>query len=525
MEILEKKLPNINDLSIEEKVAQMFIIDFPGYKINDGTKCHFDNIPWGGVILFVKNIKSREQTENLNRSLMDVNKKIPLIISLDQEGGIVNRADFPEMNLSPGNMALGSTGDTDMVEKMYRISGQEVREIGFHLDYAPVADVNSNPDNPLIGVRSFGEDPVSVGEMTYAAVRGMQSAGLGACAKHFPGHGDAVLDSHLALPRIDSTMERIEKVELHPFKRAIDAGVEAIMTAHIIFGAFDKDNPVPATLSKRILTGLLREKMGFRGLIVTDSMRMKAIADHYSPGESAVMTVNAGADIILMLGYFENQVEGYNAVLESVRKGEISEERIDESVKRILDFKERYIVNPGTYPTIPNEERINIVRDITRKSINVIKGNDKIPFDMQGKNILIFSPDRLFRTQLEESDTSASVFPYIKQINNKTKRFVYDIENPGGTVIQKYSENNPDIVITELFSRGKMPVNIKYKWEKIIDILHKKGIYIIVVSLLSPYGLPENADIIITGYNYSKLSMEMVGDRLSEVRDRITDNR
>lgn len=518
MKTLKKGLPNISELSVEEKVAQMFIIDFPGYEINDGTLRHFRNIPWGGVILFVKNIKSRKQTEKLNQSLMKLNDKIPLIISLDQEGGIVNRADFPGMNLSPGNMALGAGGDIGMVEKMYRINGQEIREIGFHMDYAPVADVNSNPDNPLIGVRSFGEDPIRVGEMTSSAVRGMQSAGLGACAKHFPGHGDTVLDSHLDLPRIDASMERIEKVELHPFKKAVDAGVEAIMTAHIIFGAFDAGNPVPATLSKKILTGLLRKKMGFNGLIVTDSMRMKAIADHYSPGESAVMTVKAGTDIILMLGHFESQVEGYDAVLESVRKGEIGEERIDESVKRILDFKKRYIVNPTPASLIPIQDRIDFTRKVTQNSITILKGKDKIPVDISGKKVLVFSPDRLFRTLLEESDTRASVFPFIRKRNNQVERFIYNLEDPEGTVSQKSHEHNPDIIILELFSRGRMPADTGEKWTQIIKKLHEKDVFIILISLLSPYGLPENADITITGYNYSTLSMDMVASGLLQLR-------
>ncbi|MCD4783051.1 MAG: hypothetical protein K8T10_04375 [Candidatus Eremiobacteraeota bacterium] len=514
MKTLKKSLPDISELSIEEKVAQMFIIDFPGHEINDRTRRHFRDISWGGVILFAKNIESRKQTENLNQSLMKLNDKLPMMISLDQEGGIVNRADFPDMNLLPGNMALGAGGDIDMVEKMYRISGQELKELGFHMDYAPVADVNSNPDNPLIGVRSFGDDPIDVGEMTSAAVRGMQSAGLSACAKHFPGHGDTILDSHLELPRIDAPIERIEKVELHPFKKAIDAGVEAIMTAHIIFGAFDTDDPVPATLSYKILTELLRKKMGFNGLIVTDSMRMKAIADNYSPVESAVMTVKAGADIILMLGHFETQVEGYDAVLESVRTGEISEERIDESVERILDFKKRYIVNPTPASLIPTQERIDFTRKATQKGITIINGNEKIPVDLSGKKVLVFSPDRLFRTLLEESDTGASVFPYIKKINNNAKRFVYNLEDPEAIVSEKSFEYNPDIVVFELFSRGRMPADTAEKWTQIIKRLHEKGVFVILISLLSPYGLPKNADITMTGYNYSTLNMEMAASRL-----------
>ena len=526
-------LPLVKDLTLEEKIAQMFLIDFSGYEMDDKARDHLTLFPWGGVILFTKNVESREQLTKLNKDLVKLNPKIPILITVDQEGGIVVRADFPDMNLSPGNIIIGNLDDEKLAEDMAKINGLEIRELGFHLTYAPVADVNCNPDNPIIGVRAFGDDPDLVGRMTAATVRGLAEAGVGSCAKHFPGHGDTSFDSHLLLSRVDADMERINRVELPPFIKAIEAGTDMMMTAHIVYPTLD-GSELPATLSHKILTGLLREKMGFNGVIITDSMAMKAISDNYGPGESAVMTIKAGSDIVMMLGKLEDQIKGYEAVLEAARSGEISQERIDESVNRILKLKDKLIVSPKTAPVMTQEERAKVVEEITGRGIVVLQGSENLPLS-KTRNILVLSPNKLYYREVDETTTRWTVYPYLQERSTGVKRFIYDADAPeksfgefitGETEDSADSHNNGtqknpsgmiknfDAIVIEIYTRAPLPKEKKETWEKLIDIFHQKGIKTIILSLLSPYGLPENADAIITGYNYSPVTLEKIAERV-----------
>ena len=501
-------LPTIENLTLEEKIGQMFLIDFSGYKIDDKIRNHLTETPWGGVILFTKNVKSREQLSSLNKSIVELNKKIPLLITVDQEGGIVVRADFPDMNLSPGNIILGKINDHKTTKDMLKVLGLEIRELGFHLTYAPVADVNCNPDNPIIGVRAFGDDPDIVGDMTVAAIEGLKEAGIGSCAKHFPGHGDTSFDSHLLLSRVDADMDRIETVELPPFKKAIEAGVDMIMTAHIVYPQLD-ESELPATLSHKILTELLREKMGFEGVIITDSMAMKAISDNYGPGESAVMSVKAGSDIVMMLGKRENQELAFNAVMEAVRKGDISIDRINESVERILKLKDKLIVNPPKAPEIPLNKRKQLVEEITDKGITVLYGANNIPINEKNQGAMVLSPNRLYYTEVDETVTRWSIYPFLKN----PERIIYDVDHIEKNLGEKLNNLTDNTVFIEIYTRGPLPKDKKSQWEALIGRLKESGNKVIIISLLSPYNLPENADTAITGYNYSPVTLEKISGR------------
>ncbi|MCE1247673.1 MAG: glycoside hydrolase family 3 protein [Firmicutes bacterium] len=511
-----ENLPDIKELSIEEKVGQMFLIDFSGFEVAEGSRVdnHLKSVPWGGVILFAKNVESREKLLGLNSYLETLNRKIPLFISVDQEGGIVNRAVFEGMNIPPGNMAVGATGDAESAFKAALVSGMDLRELGFNFNYAPVADVNSNPANPIIGVRSFGENPALVAEMTAAAVRGYQKAGIIACAKHFPGHGDTSTDSHLDLPRVDGSMERLDSTELPPFRASIEAEVGSVMTAHVLFPAIDGDSPEPATLSRKVLTGLLREKMGYNGVIITDSMAMKAIADNYGPEDASIRTILAGADIVMLLGPFENQIKAYNAVVGAVKDGKIPMEYIDKSVERILELKRKYICNPPAEPQLSPERRREIIRDITARSITVLKGGELLPLNAAGKNILVLSPDRLLKTDLDENDVSSTVFPEISKSAEKAKRVVYSWENPVEAVKTALKQEKWDIVAAEIFARALLTPELEKQWKDIVTMIQSTGSIAVVIPLLSPYSMPDNADISITGYNFSRLSMEMAASKL-----------
>lgn len=245
-----------------------------------------------------------------------------------------------DVAVMPGNMALGAARDAGLARETALASARDLRRMGINVNFAPCLDVNNNPANPVIGVRSYGERPELVAEFGAASIRGFQAGGVTACAKHFPGHGDTVADSHLELPLVPHGRARLDRVELVPFRAAIEAGVDAIMTAHVRFPAYGEEG-MPATLSPRILTGLLRERLGFSGVIVTDCLEMKAVSDTVGVGRGAVLAVKAGADLVLVSHRLDRQLEALEALHEAVQQGAIEEARIDEAVRRILAVKRK----------------------------------------------------------------------------------------------------------------------------------------------------------------------------------------
>jgi beta-N-acetylhexosaminidase len=392
----------IKHMTLEEKVGQMLMPDFRTWKgknvteMNDEIAKLVKDYHLGGVILFRENVVTTEQTTKLVDAYQQVAQKYGLLITIDQEGGIITRlqsgTDFS------GNMALGATRSEETAEKVGRAIGEELHSLGINMNLAPVLDVNNNPDNPVIGVRSFGENPELVGKMGNAYIKGLQESGTAATAKHFPGHGDTAVDSHLGLPEVPHDKDRLKQVELYPFQQAMDAGIDAIMTAHVTFPKIDptkavsqKDGTeiaIPATLSHKVLTGLMREEMGYEGVIITDAMNMNAIADHFGPVDAAIRSVKAGADIVLMPVGLEVVVNGlYNAV----RSGEISEKRIEQSVERILTLKlNRGIVKGEVEESIDQKishalqvvgspEHKAIEKEAAEKSITLVKNNGVLP--------------------------------------------------------------------------------------------------------------------------------------------------
>ncbi|MBX6768835.1 MAG: beta-hexosaminidase, partial [Actinomadura rubrobrunea] len=318
-------------MSVREKVGQLFVPAFPDA---ESAKEMVKRYHVGGLIYFPANLRSPRQTAALSNELQQASK-IPLLLAVDEEQGAVTRAPFTTR--FPGNMALGATGRPDDARAAAQVTGAELRAVGINQNFAPVADVNVNPANPVIGVRSFGADPALVSRMLGAAIAGYQAAGVAATAKHFPGHGDTDTDSHTGLPVIRHSRATWERVDAPPFRAAVAAGVDAIMTAHIVVPGLDRSGD-PATLSRTVLTGLLRGSLGYRGVIVTDSLQMEGAKVRYGPGETAVRAVNAGADQLLMP---PSLPAAYDAVLAAVRDGRIPRKRLDEAVTRILRMKEQ----------------------------------------------------------------------------------------------------------------------------------------------------------------------------------------
>lgn len=327
-------------MSLNDKIGQMLMCGFDGTVASDEVlKLVADN-GIGGVIYFARNVETPEQVALLTADLQKAaaeGGKAPLWISIDQEGGMVARITRG-IALMPGGMAITAAGSLEDAYQAALISGRELAAMGINLNYAPVLDVNNNPQNPVIGVRSFGESPELAADYGAAMIRGYQEAGVAATAKHFPGHGDTDVDSHLDLPMIPHGRERMDQVELVPFRRAIAEGVDAMMSAHIYFPALEREK-LPVTLSKTVLTGLLREELGYQGIIMTDCMEMNAIAEHYGTVEASVRAVEAGADVVLVSHRADRQLAAMEAIRSAVTVGRISEARIDESVRRLLALK------------------------------------------------------------------------------------------------------------------------------------------------------------------------------------------
>src|SRR5262245_52855657 len=262
--------------------------------------------------------------------------EVPLLVTADFEGGVGFQVEGATR--LPRAMAMGASRDSDLVFRAAELAAREGRSLGVHVNFYPVVDVNNNPRNPIINLRSFGEDPALVGEMARAYVRGTHAGGMLATAKHFPGHGDTAVDSHLDMPTIDQPRARLDAVELPPFRAAIAGGVDAVMSSHIVLPALDPTPGVPATLSRPILTGLLREELGFDGLVFTDAMEMQAISDHFPPGEAAARAVQAGADLVLVP---PDPEAAFRGIRDAVERGDIPREQLDRSVQRILRAKAR----------------------------------------------------------------------------------------------------------------------------------------------------------------------------------------
>ena len=371
----------------------------------------------GGIVLFGRNtfnpsglithnlrypVQIARLTNGLQKAARSQAASAPLLIATDQEQGLVTRIGPPATQF-PGNMALGADGSAADAFSAAEITGEELRAMGVNMVFAPVADVNVEPLNPVIGVRSFGSDPTRVAKLTTAAVRGYQAAGIAATAKHFPGHGDTSVDSHYALPVIHQSLKQVERVDLPPFAAAIDAGVAAVMVGHLDVPALDRSG-LPASLSHAVTTGWLRGRLAFNGVVITDALGMNGVRSGFSDAQAPVLAIQAGADIILMP---PNIAVAYNSVLRAVRSGVISEKRLDKSVTRILKLKASLGLFDHPYVNQKSVMRIvgtplhrAIARKITRRTITVVKAQPGVLPLRARESVLVTGVDEAATAEL-----------------------------------------------------------------------------------------------------------------------------
>ncbi|WP_418780388.1 beta-N-acetylhexosaminidase [Intestinimonas sp.] len=348
-------------MTVEEKVGQLLIGGFEGTEIGDQATRLVQEYQVGGLILYGRNIAGAGQLVTLTNGLKALNGDgIPLFLSIDQEGGGVDRMP-PEVRRTPGAYCVGQTGSVPAAQSYGDVLAAECAAFGLNLDFAPVLDVWSNPGNTVIGQRAFSADARTVAGLGPAAARRMMDQGIIPAVKHFPGHGDTAVDSHVGLPVVDKSPEELEETELIPFRAAIqsagtDGQVPAVMVAHILLTQLDPERP--ASLSPAVVTGLLREELGFAGAVLTDDLTMGAVTQSYGLGEAAVLAVEAGCDILLVCHGQDSVPAVRTALLEAVASGRITAERLDESVYRILRLKTEYaLTNEPVSP--PDLEALN----------------------------------------------------------------------------------------------------------------------------------------------------------------------
>lgn len=363
----EKSKPvTIDSMSTEEKIGQLVMLGIDGYSLNFEAIKLIKDEHVGGIILTGKNIKSIDQLHSLNNQIKELNRKenkIPIFISTDEEGGIISRMPHGIKNL-PSSGEIGEHNDPQLALEIGEAIGERVNEFGFNMTMAPVMDVNSNANNPVIGKRSFGSDEKLVAKLGNAEIKGIQSKHIIPVIKHFPGHGDTDTDSHKGLPVVNHDLKRLREIELYPFKEAIKENADVVMAAHILIPNID--SKYPSSLSKEVITELLRKELHFNGVVITDDMTMGAVSKNFDIGEAAVTSILAGTDIILVNHGTKNKKTVLRALTQAVKEGIISEERLNTSLERVLKLKNKYQLSDES------TDQVNINK-INKSSENILK--------------------------------------------------------------------------------------------------------------------------------------------------------
>ena len=407
-------------LSLKEKIYQMFILGFEGTELNSqnlNIQNALDN-GLGGVIFFAENFNRRENFKTLVKNLREA-AKIPIFTTIDQEGGLVERTiklDKKIDYLTP--RALSQTGCAECVKSHYEILSQDLNDLGINMNFAPVLDVNTNPKNPIIGIRSYGDNPDNVIKYSKVFHDALTQNNIIATGKHFTGHGEACIDSHLDMPQITLALDELENIHIKPFEHSIKCGIPAVMVAHVHYPAFD-DEVLPASLSKNVI-GYLKDRLGFNGLIISDDMVMGGITNQYDSLDACIKGIEAGIDLFIFRHSDEETINLIEKIVEAVKMGMISEDRINESIKKILFYKEKYGILSGQNSggaDFSVEEGQKLIDKIALKSVKQVKKGELPPLD-QSKKILILSPDKknIYNYSFDEGKLSDFVdFPNVQE--------------------------------------------------------------------------------------------------------------
>jgi beta-N-acetylhexosaminidase len=507
-------------MTLEQAVGQQFLLTFEGREappeqfLEVLRRHHI-----GGVVLFRhKNMGNLAELRGLTHALQRAATESghpPLLIAADQEGGQLIAVD--QTTPFPGNMALGATGSDKLAYKVGRALGKELSAVGINVDFAPVCDVNSNPLNPVIGTRSFGEDPKLVARMSTALIRGLQSAGVAATAKHFPGHGDTSSDSHRGAPIVRHNAKRIRSVELVPFRAAVDGGVRLVMTAHIVMPALNGgSNELPATLSPRILRDLLRRKMRFNGVVVSDALDMHAMEQGPGYVAEAMAAVAAGIDLLLFNHDLSRVEPAWSNVVQAARRGLLSAAGIHASARRIMALKNWTKRQPQEpLSVISCEEHLRLAQEVARKSITLVRDTARLLPLRVGldQKIAVALP----RPQdLTPADTSSYVQPVLadalRRYHPRVDEFSFAM-SPAAEEIGALCERlaKYDVVVLGTINATAHPAQAQ-----LVQKLIKQGTRMITVALRMPYDLAvyPAARTYVCAYSILPPAMEALAEAL-----------
>lgn len=526
----------LESMTFEDKVGQMVMAGFEGRSVTSDLENHLNSLRIGNVIFFARNYAGAEQMWTFTRDLQRLACCRPspagFFTAIDQEGGVVARL-LSGATVFPGNMALGAADRPAYARRAAAATAQEMLELGLNMNLAPVLDVNNNPGNPAIGVRSYGEDPELVATMGGEAISASQSAGVLATAKHFPGKGDVTVDSHIDLPSVPHSRDRLNAVELVPFKAAIAAGVGAIMTAHVTFPAIEPEPFLPATMSRNVLCGLLRQELGFKGIIITDDLFMGAVSKRYGLGEAAIRAIVAGADIVLMCHDPDEQAIAVKAIWEAARSGRIPKERIESSARRVLGVKALFGILTPPVPaaataatagprSVGSQANRALALRIARESVTVVQDRDGIiPFSLargvcevgldsvdncKPVDVLVISPDIKNLTMVEDTGPHGS--PLAKAV----RVFV-----PGASdMVVSQSPLKEEIAAAATIAAGRDLVivgthnaHLHPAQAELVNRVAQAGSPVVVVGMRNPYDLAEFPEVgtFIAAYSFRDCSM------------------
>ena len=500
---------------LKRKIGQMLMAGFPSPQVDEQARKLVHDFCLGNFVLFKRNFENSRQTgemcEGLNALTYEDSGLAP-IISLDQEGGNISRM-VEGASLLPGAMSV-SAADANGFE-IGSICARVMTSHGVNANLAPVLDVNSDPMNPIIGFRSFGDTPETVIKYGVSELKGMNAGGMLATMKHFPGHGNVSGDSHLTLPVNNSDEATLRAVDFAPFKAAVEAGAEALMTCHVVFKDFDPDNP--ATLSRRIMTDYLRGELGFQGIVMTDCMEMGAIRDTIGTGEGAVRAVEAGCDMLCISHTYEAVSAAANALYAAVDSGRLSPERIEESYQRILRVKRKFgLDKPFVFDAakgeaaIHNEADIRALRAVSRRGITRVYDDFKAP-DLS--NPVFLSPNALCFTGNDNPEGMPDNFAYSAAKRLGGKSIIFPIDTVDDATKEAIDAARGSAFVLGLYNARFRPSQIE-----VYKLLKQKQVPVTVVLLGAPYdlGLLAGERNVIVSYEYTDASIKAVLNALTE---------
>ena len=556
----------LDSMTLRQKITQCFMMDFMKWTDEKGT---YDmtvlsdevadiiaDYQFGSVIYFANNIKNTKETLQLTKDMQKASMRnggIPLMIATDQEGGIVYR--LGSGTALPGNMAIGAAGDVRNAEISGQIIGSELDSVGINTTLAPVLDVNNNANNTVIGIRSFGDDPETVGAFGTEYIKGLNQYNIIGCAKHYPGHGDTGTDSHTGLPIIEKTKEELEATEFVPFKVAISQGIDMIMTAHILYPKVDdstvlsdktgKEEARTATISEKFLKGILRDELKFEGVVITDGMNMKGMSDRFSEEQGALEAIKAGADMVCMpvTGIYNNAElrrhldSVINYIEEAVNRNYLSRERLDEAVLRILtlnqkkgilEYDESRYTEERALATVGSAKNRKQERAITEKSVTLIRNNNNaLPYKAKSRaRILMLCPYNNERAQMIMGFNRAKKAGKVP-FNAKVWVYRYSSADDQEQLSGKLKENVDwaDLVVinSELYGVSAMGYG---RWDSKIPLLvtdycKANGKKSVIISINTPYDtqLYPNADAVCAVYGWKGSSIDPIDAIIKEITD------